>query len=50
MALSPAFRNKIHNPKTFLGKVARMPLKLVRDNRVVRVKSGINKGALWITA
>jgi FkbM family methyltransferase len=27
----------------------RLPLKLVPDNKVVRVKLGVNKGALWIT-
>jgi FkbM family methyltransferase len=32
-----------------LGRLARIPLKLVPDNRIVRVKSGINKGRLWIT-
>jgi hypothetical protein len=32
-----------------LGRVTRLPLVLVPDNRVVRVKSGINKSARWIT-
>ena len=37
------------DPKSFIGQVVRLPLRLVPDNRIVRVLGGVNKGARWIT-
>ena len=39
----------VPHPGSLLGRVIRLPLRFVPDNKVVRVLAGINKGALWIT-
>lgn len=36
------------SPESFIGSVLRMPLRLIPKSSVVRVRSGLNKGARWI--
>ncbi len=36
------------SPQTTLGSLLRLPLRLVPRNAVVRVRSGVNRGLLWV--
>ncbi|MGA8088338.1 MAG: FkbM family methyltransferase [Terracidiphilus sp.] len=48
MSSRPSFHSA-PDPKSFIGQVVRLPLRLVPNNRTVRVLSGVNKGSRWIT-